>query len=145
MKIEIKNFKDLTTHELYEILRLRSEIFVVEQNCVYQDIDNNDFDAIHFLLKEGSDIVAYLRVLRLTEHNNEISFGRVIVNNKNRGKGYARILVNDVMEFISKEYKDEAILIEAQSYLKKFYGSFGFSCTSEEFLEDGIPHYWMKK
>lgn len=145
MNIEIKKFEELTTFELYEILKLRAEVFVVEQNCIYNDIDNKDIKAFHILIKEDSEIIAYLRVLEIDNNDKEISFGRVLVSQKGRGKGYAKLIVKEAINFINKTWKEKAIAIEAQSYLQKFYESFGFNVTSDEFLEDGIPHIWMEK
>jgi len=144
MKIEIKEFKELTTLELYEILKVREEVFIVEQNCIYNDLDNKDLNAIHITIRENSKILAYLRVLESKHDNHEISFGRVLVTQEGRGKGYAKAIVEEAIDYINKSWNKKVISIEAQSYLKKFYESFGFVVTSDEFLEDGIPHIWMK-
>ncbi|AXX92883.1 GNAT family N-acetyltransferase [Malaciobacter molluscorum LMG 25693] len=143
MEILIKKFNELSNIELYEILRLRIEVFVVEQNCIYNDIDGIDIDSYHLLIKDNSKIVAYLRVYQKSQ--NEVSFGRVLVSNSNRGKGYAKKIIEEVLVFIEKTYKNKTIVIEAQTYLQNFYECFGFVIFSEEFLEDGIPHIMMKK
>jgi len=145
MKIEIKKFEELSTIELYEILKVREEVFIVEQNCIYNDLDNKDLNAIHMIIKEDSQIIAYLRILESHKDKSEISFGRVLVKQEGRGKGYAKLIVKKAIDFIHKNWKEKVIAIEAQSYLQKFYESFAFIVTSDEFLEDGIPHIWMKK
>ncbi|RXJ96193.1 GNAT family N-acetyltransferase [Malaciobacter molluscorum] len=143
MEILIKKFNELSNIELYEILRLRIEVFVVEQNCIYNDIDGIDIDSYHLLIKDNSKIVAYLRVYQKSQ--SEVSFGRVLVSNSNRRKGYAKKIIEEVLVFIEKTYKNKTIVIEAQTYLQNFYEYFGFVIFSEEFLEDGIPHIMMKK
>ena len=143
MKIEIKNFNELTNTEIYNILKIRAEVFVVEQNCVYNDIDDKDLEAIHMFIKEGSNIVAYLRVLK--KYDEKISFGRVLVERNSRKKGYAIELISKALNLINEKWPEKNIIIEAQSYLKKFYESFGFEAIKSEHIEDGIPHYWMEK
>lgn len=143
MKIEIKNFNELTNTEIYNILKIRAEVFVVEQNCVYNDIDDKDVKAIHMFIKEGSNIVAYLRVLKKCDE--KISFGRVLVERNSRKKGYAIELISKALNLINEKWPEKNIIIEAQSYLKKFYESFGFEAIKSEHIEDGIPHYWMEK
>ena len=145
MKIEIKEFKELSTIELYDILKKREEVFIVEQNCIYNDLDNKDLTAFHLMLKEQGEILAYLRILKINENSNEMSFGRVLVHKQARGKGYAKIIVQEAINYISNNLKEKTITIEAQVYLKEFYETFGFLISSDEFLEDGIPHVWMKK
>ncbi|UTJ06251.1 GNAT family N-acetyltransferase [Arcobacter roscoffensis] len=143
MKIEIKNFNELTNTEIYNILKIRAEVFVVEQNCLYNDIDDKDLEAIHMFIKEGSNIVAYLRVLKKCDE--KISFGRVLVERNSRKKGYAIELISKALNLINEKWPEKNIIIEAQSYLKKFYESFSFKAIKSEHLEDGIPHYWMEK
>ena len=143
MKIEIKNFNELTNTEIYNILKIRAEVFVVEQNCVYNDIDDKDLEAIHMFIKEDSNIVAYLRVLEKSDE--KISFGRVFVEKNSRKKGYAIKLISEALKLINKKWPEKNIIIEAQSYLKKFYENFGFKAIKSEHIEDGIPHYWMEK
>ena len=143
MKIEIKKFNELTNTEIYNILKIRAEVFVVEQNCVYNDIDDKDLEAIHMFIKEGSNIVAYLRVLK--KYDEKISFGRVLVERNSRKKGYAIELISKALKLIYEKWPEKNIIIEAQSYLKKFYESFGFEAIKSEHIEDGIPHYWMEK
>lgn len=138
-----KSFSELSIEELYEILKLRSEVFVVEQNCVYNDIDDKDIKSFHIMLKENNEIVAYLRVLQPGLSYNEASLGRVLVKKNNRGKGYAKKLVSEGINCAIKNLKTNKITIGAQEYLKSFYEEFGFKAISEVYLEDGIPHLDM--
>jgi len=142
MEIEIKKFEDLSSLELYEILKMRVEVFIVEQKCVYNDLDNEDKNCFHLIAKDKKEIVSYLRILK--KSNQEISFGRVLVSRNERGKGYAKKIIEEAMSFINKKWKEKTIIIQAQSYLQNFYESFGFVAISDEFLEDAIPHIWMK-
>ena len=141
MKINwvVKKWSALTANEIYFILRLRSEVFVVEQDCVYQDIDGKDQKAKHVLGKKENDIVAYARVFKPGDYFKEASFGRAVVKKSERGKGVGDELVINCLENI----KEKKIKISAQSYLKGFYGKHGFTAKGEEYLEDGIPHTAM--
>ena len=133
-----KTFDELSTQELYQILRLRSEIFVVEQNCVYQDIDNKDQKALHlFGIVEG-EIIAYSRLFKFS------SIGRVVVAEKNRDKNFGHELIDQSILEINRRFNVQNITISAQLYLKKFYEAHGFVATSETYLEDDIPHIEMK-
>lgn len=141
MEIRTKRFEELTTSELYEILRCRSEVFVVEQNCVYQDIDSADKHSTHVFMEHNDRIIAYLRVIDSGIKYHSASIGRVLTVKESRGKNLARILMTEAIR-IAKEISP-AIEIEAQAYLKGFYRSLGFTETSDEFLLDGIPHINM--
>ena len=141
-----KTFQKLTTDELYELLRVRSEVFVVEQNCVYQDMDNDDQKSIHLWLTLGNRIVAQARVCPAGTHIREISIGRVITTE--RGKGYGKQIMLHSIEAAVKHFGATLIDIEAQEYAKGFYESVGFRQSSETFMLDGIPHIkmtWTKK
>ena len=142
MKINIKRFDELTTAELYEILRCRAEVFVVEQKCQYQDIDNLDRLSTHVYIEKDGKILTYLRVIDPGVKFPEASIGRVLGLKEARGQGLARRMMAEAIR-IAKE-KAPAIEIEAQAYLKDFYKSFGFVETSEEFLDAGIPHIAMR-
>lgn len=141
----IKKFQELSNLEVYKILRIRSEVFVVEQECVYQDIDNKDLDAYHcFIEDDQKEIIAYVRLLkRGVSYPDGCSIGRVLVNLSYRRKGYASRLMNTVIDFAIDEFKEDRIVISAQRYLIDFYASFGFIPTGEGYLEDGIPHIKM--
>lgn len=136
-----KKFQELTTDELYELLRVRSEIFVVEQNCVYQDLDYDDQKAMHLWLTVGSKVVALARVCPAGTHMKEISIGRVITTE--RGKGYGKQIMLAAIEAATKHFKATLIEIEAQEYAKGFYERVGFKQTSDTFILDGIPHIKM--
>ncbi|WP_040330403.1 GNAT family N-acetyltransferase [Clostridium ihumii] len=143
MKIVVKRFNDLTNIELYEILKLRNEVFIVEQNCAYQDCDNKDFKSYHILSYDNENIVAYLRVLEKSVSYNEVSIGRVLVKKNYRGKGIARKNMLYAMLFIEDKLKEDRIRISAQQYLLEFYKSLGFKVVSDIYLEDNIPHVEM--
>lgn len=144
LKFKIKPFKELSVVELYSLLQLRSEVFVVEQNCVYQDIDSKDEKAIHVLGYEKDKLVAYSRLFDKGYYFEEASIGRVVVDFEARSKKYGHDLMKISIETIQKEFQTKAITISAQEYLKKFYESHGFVQTSEMYLEDDIPHIQMK-
>ena len=145
LQFKIKRFNKLSTVELYQTLRLRSEVFVVEQNCVYQDVDNKDQKAIHVLGYLGEDLACYCRLFDTGDYFEETSIGRVIVSPKHRDKKLGHELMKVAITTIEKEFKKVAITISAQLYLKTFYESHGFVQTSEMYLEDDIPHIEMKK
>lgn len=136
-----KTFSALNVNELYAILRLRSEVFVVEQLCVYQDIDDKDQNARHCWLEEDGRIVAYLRVYWRNEAERIVQIGRVVT--ADRGKGYGKQLLSLAVDLSYNYYKASGIYIEAQTYAIGFYEKAGFKVSSAEFLEDGIPHVEM--
>ena len=141
MKIIAKRFEELTLDELYAILKNRIDVFVVEQQCPYPEIDGKDKQAWHVMLMEGNEILAYLRVLEAGVSFDHVSIGRVL--STKRRSGYGRILLKEGIRIAFEELKAKEIWIEAQSYAKNFYANEGFKQTSEEFLEDGIPHIRM--
>lgn len=143
MNWKIKKFHELSTKELYNILYLRTEVFIVEQNCAYQDCDYKDHKSYHVFCEENGEILAYLRILEKGVSYDEISIGRVLVNKHNRGKGLAREMMVTAMNFIKDELKEDNIRISAQEYLKDFYKNLGFMEVSEVYLEDNIPHIEM--
>lgn len=143
MNLDIKKFDDLTTREIYEILKVRSEIFVVEQDCVYNDEDGKDLESVHIMIKEGNNIQAYLRVIKPGISYDNPSIGRVLVVDEERGKGLAKKIVQAGIDYIINNWGEKKITIAAQDYLRKFYGSMGFEVVSEVYLEDGIPHVDM--
>lgn len=136
---EVKEWTELSPNEVENIFSLRSEVFVVEQDCVYQDIDGKDQKANHVLGKKNNEIVAYARIFKPGEYFKEASFGRAVVKKTERGKGVGDELVINCLENIT----EEEIKISAQSYLKDFYGKHGFVAKGQEYLEDGIPHTAM--
>lgn len=138
-----KNFNELTVKELYEILKLRSEVFVVEQKCIYNDIDGKDITSIHLMIKENGEIKAYLRILQPGVSYDDASLGRVLVSKDARGKGYAKIIVQKGIDYVLNNLNNTNITIGAQEYLKDFYSKFGFKAISDVYDDDGIPHLDM--
>lgn len=143
MNLEIKKFDDLTGREVYEILRVRSEVFVVEQDCVYNDEDGKDLESVHITIKENDKIQAYLRVIKPGISYDDASIGRVLVTCQARGRGLARKIVQAGMDYIINNWGEKKISIGAQDYLKNFYESLGFEAVSKVYSEDGIPHVDM--
>ncbi len=136
---EIKEWSELSTKEVENVFSLRSEVFVVEQDCVYQDIDGKDQKAKHVLGIKNNEIIAYARIFKSGDYFKEASFGRAVVKKSERGKGIGdELVVNSI-----KNIPDSLIKISAQSYLKGFYGKHGFVAKGKEYLEDGIPHTAM--
>ncbi|OYX28089.1 MAG: GNAT family N-acetyltransferase [Flavobacteriales bacterium 32-35-8] len=143
LKIIIKPFSELSTQELYAILQLRSEVFVVEQDCVYQDIDGKDQKAVHVLGFKNDNIVAYTRIFKPGDYFVEASIGRVVVAKAERQHKYGYDIMNASIDYIKNKFKQSVIKISAQAYLKKFYNNLGFKEIGEEYLEDDIPHVAM--
>ena len=134
----IKKFDRLTPREVYEILKIRTAVFVVEQNCSYQEVDGTDYESLHVWLEENDEIVAYLRIFEKDSENGTVQIGRVL--SKRRGEGLGAKVMEHGIEAAQLEMGAKAIFIEAQTYALDFYKKFGFEPCGEEFLEDGIPH-----
>lgn len=144
LTITVKPFHEFTIDELYDVLQLRSEVFVVEQDCVYQDIDGKDRKALHVIgTDENKKVVAYTRPFNAGDYFEKASIGRVVVSESARAFGYGHEIIKASMAAIKEEYQTEKIKISAQTYLRKFYNSHGFAQIGEEYLEDGIPHITM--
>jgi len=144
MKWIAKSFDALSNYQLYQILKLRSKIFVVEQNCIYQDLDDKDQKAIHFFFEKESKIIAYTRLFKPGDYYDEAAIGRVAVCKTNRGIGLGHKLIEQsIIKTRTLFGKNIPIKIGAQTYLKPFYEKHGFKKISEEYLEDGIPHIYM--
>ncbi len=143
MNYNIKKFSELENNELYKILELRCEVFVVEQNCAYNDVDNKDQDAYHLLLEDNKKIIAGLRILKKGVSYDQISIGRVVVSKTHRGLGIAKEMMLKAIEFIENDLNEKEIKISAQAYLIEFYKSIGFVEVSQVYLEDDIPHIDM--
>ena len=141
MTLHKKLFSELTTEELYELLRIRSEVFVVEQNCVYQDMDGDDQASVHLWLTDQDRVVALCRVCPAGTHMTEVSIGRVITTE--RGKGYGKRIMLAGIEAAREHFDATTIEIEAQEYAKGFYEQVGFRQSSDPFILDGIPHIKM--
>jgi ElaA protein len=140
-----KSFKELTTQELYNLLQLRSEVFVVEQDCVYQDIDGKDEKALHILGYVDDKLVAYTRIFKPGAYFEEASIGRVVVKESKRKFKHGYTIMNASIAAIKLYYNTSDIRISAQTYLKQFYNNLDFKEVGEEYLEDGIPHINMIK
>jgi ElaA protein len=140
-----KNFNELTPEELYAVLQLRNEVFVVEQNCVYQDLDNKDQVALHLMGWDEKKLVAYSRLLPPGASYPETSIGRVVTSPSARRKGLGKDLMQRSLYEVKRLFGDGPIKLGAQLYLKDFYTSLGFTQTSEIYLEDGIQHIEMVK
>lgn len=143
MEIEIKTFEELTKTELYDLLQLRNEVFVVEQDCVYQDVDGKDERALHILGMEEGKLVAYARCFERGDYFDEASIGRVLVRENYRKLGYGHEITKASIQAIKTKYKADKIKISAQTYLVIFYESHGFKTVGDRYLEDGIPHIAM--
>ncbi|MEP5255997.1 MAG: GNAT family N-acetyltransferase [Winogradskyella arenosi] len=143
LAIKIKTFDELSTQELYELLQLRSEVFVVEQDCVYQDIDGKDQKALHILGYSEGELVAYTRIFDAGYYFKESSIGRVIVRSKARKLNYGYAIMEASIAAIKSHYNTTSIRISAQCYLIAFYTNLGFVAVGEDYLEDGIPHINM--
>ncbi|MGL6106922.1 GNAT family N-acetyltransferase [Romboutsia sp.] len=143
MDWKLKKFKELELEEIYKILELRNEVFVVEQECAYQDCDGKDENSYHLFSEDNGKVVAYLRILEKGVSYDEIAIGRVCIRRDYRGKGISREMMLKAIEFIENSLNENEIKIQAQSYLLDFYKSLGFEAISDEYLEDNIPHIDM--
>ena len=141
MELFVRRFDELDIHDLYEIMKLRCDVFIVEQECHYEDIDGRDINAIHVYLKDNNEIVGYLRILDKGVVFKEVSIGRVIA--KRRRVGIGSELLKAGLKAAKKYYNADKIKIEAQVYAKSFYERVGFKVCGAEFLEDDIPHVPM--
>ena len=142
MNINIKLFDELTSDELYRILELRARVFVVEQNCAYNDMDFADQSACHVFFTNGTELMAYLRIIPLKDEKNAVKIGRVVCSKRRTGLGTE--LLKEGINAARTVFNAKKIIIHAQSYVKDFYARQGFVQTSEEFLEVGIPHVGME-
>ncbi|WP_125763816.1 GNAT family N-acetyltransferase [Companilactobacillus hulinensis] len=138
----VKRFSELTIKELFDLMYLRVETFVVEQERVYQEVDDNDLDAIHVFKYDGDKIVAYARIFK---ENGHITFGRVVADKNHRGTGLGAELIDEVLKIIEQIYPQQEIVIEAQTYVESFYKKFGFQSIGNAFLFNHTPHIKMIK
>lgn len=144
-EFKIKRFNELSLQELYQMLQLRSEVFVVEQNCVYQDIDGKDEKALHLLGSHDGKVILYCRLFAPGYYFENASIGRVVICTAYRDKKWGHLLLQQAIEGIKESYNTGTITISAQLYLKKFYENHGFIQQGETYLEDGIPHIQMTR
>lgn len=143
MKWTLKPFDSLTPKELYNILQLRNEVFIVEQNCPYQDLDNKDLYAYHLMGEKENKLIAYSRLLAPGISYSESSIGRVVSSPSERKTGMGKKLMTESIHQIRNLFQTDTIRIGAQMYLKKFYETFDFIQEGEPYLEDNIPHIIM--
>lgn len=143
MKYSIKKFDELTNNELYEILRLRNEVFIIEQNCLYQDLDLKDKGSYHLFVEKNDTIIAYLRIIPKGISYKEVSIGRVVTKLEYRNQGIAKEMLKKAIEFIKLELNEQKVRISAQVYAEKLYKSVGFKQISNIYLEDNIKHIEM--
>jgi len=143
LDFQIKSYQELTKEELYNLLQLRSEVFVVEQDCIYQDIDGKDQKALHVLGYKNNQIIAYTRLFDSGDYFDTPSIGRVVVKQAERKFKFGHELMKVSINAIKDNYQDKVITISAQLYLQKFYESHGFIVVGEQYLEDDIPHIRM--
>jgi len=145
IKTVVKEFNQLTARELYFALQLRSEVFVVEQNCVYQDLDGKDFKALHIMGFKNDELVAYTRIFRPNDYFEEASIGRVVVKENHRKYNYGADIMMASIQAIKEHFNQTKIILSAQTYLIRFYNDLGFYEVGETYLEDDIPHIKMVK
>jgi ElaA protein len=143
MEIKVKLFYELNLEELYTLLQLRNAVFVVEQDCVYQDVDGKDQKALHVLGFDKSKLVAYTRIFKPGDYFSYASIGRVVVHQDARKKGLGEEIMKASIKAIEKAYSPTQIVVSAQTYLTRFYEALGFKQEGEGYLEDGIPHIKM--
>lgn len=146
MKIILKKFEELSGKEVYEIGKLRSEVFVVEQTCPYLDLDGKDYQCLHlyFYDEEQEEIICYCRVIPKGLSYPTASIGRVLTNKKYRGKSYARKMMEEAIKIVKENLGESVITLGGQNYLREFYSSLGFVAISDVYDEDGIPHVDMR-
>lgn len=140
---KVKTYQELSKDELYALLQLRAEVFVVEQDCVYQDLDGKDQKALHILGFKGDSLVAYTRIFSPGLYFKEASIGRVVVQEKERSHKYGFDLMKRSIQAVEEHFNTTTIKLSAQTHLKKFYNNLGFQEAGEGYLEDGIPHIGM--
>ena len=143
MKIVVKRFNELSVEEIYQILKVRADVFIIEQKCIYKDIDGKDEKAMHVMGKNNNEIIAYTRILDSGDCYDFPSISRVVVKKKNRGEERGKEIMKETIKYIVEELKQKTIVLAAQKYLEKFYRELGFIGEGEEYLEDEIPHQKM--
>lgn len=142
MKLLIRRLNELSSKALYKIIKLRIDVFVVEQACPYEECDNKDLESVHIYLEDKEDLVAYLRVLPPGVSYEESSIGRVLVNKRYRDEGFGRQIMTEGINYCKNNFQGD-IKISGQAYLENFYMSLGFKTVSDVYLEDNIPHIDM--
>ncbi len=141
---QIKHYNDLNINEFHDIIALRIEVFVIEQNCPYQDLDGKDKKCYHLICRDGKGkITATARILPPGLSYQDVSIGRIVTAASVRGQGVGHELVHNSLQFVKEEFGTVPVVISAQSHLTTFYNQHGFNTTGKEYLEDGIPHTEM--
>jgi ElaA protein len=140
---DLKGLDEFSARELYDLMRMRVDVFVVEQNCPYPELDGKDIDALHLRLLDGGELLASARVLKPHSAQDPSKIGRVVVSPAHRGKRLGGALMSEAIAACERLFPANPIALSAQAHLRRFYESFGFIGTSEEYLEDGIPHIDM--
>jgi ElaA protein len=141
--VDARRLDELSAVELYVLLKMRVDVFVVEQNCPYPELDGKDADALHLRLLQAGELIAAARIFAPTDKDAPAKIGRVVVSPDHRGKRLGDAVMREAISVCEERYPQAPIYLSAQSHLSRFYGSFGFEPTSEEYLEDGIPHVDM--
>jgi ElaA protein len=141
---EFKHFNELSNPELYDLLQLRAEIFVVEQTCIYNDLDGLDKEATHLIVKNDDEIIATSRLLKPGTRFPDFSIGRVVVKKAQRGKQLGEKMMKKAIQFMLAEWGAKTIKVSAQKYLERFYSDLGFEIFTGDYLEDGISHVGMR-
>ncbi|RLA03873.1 MAG: GNAT family N-acetyltransferase [Gammaproteobacteria bacterium] len=137
-------FQDLSNDQLYQLLKLRQDVFILEQQCFYPDMDDLDSDCIHLLGYQNNELVAYLRLIPAEFHDSgNIALGRIIAKSTQRGSGLGKAMMTEAMDYLQKHFPEQDVQMSAQDHLQKFYNNFGFSSVAEAYDEDGIPHIMM--
>lgn len=140
-KIQIKKFNQLSLKQLYQLLKLRYDVFIFEQQSIFDEFDNIDFDAIHFFIEDNSEIIAYSR---LYNKDGAAVLGRIVVKKEYRNLKLGKLIINESIKFIEQQWTSERIKLSAQIQLKKYYESFGFKKVSDEYDDCGIMHIDME-
>lgn len=143
MNFKIKSFNEITKFELYEILKLRASVFIVEQGSIYNDLDGLDYNCYHAFVENENSIIAYLRIFDRGVNFEEVSFGRVVTSTQRRNEGLGKFIVEKSIDFVHDVMKENIIRIKAQSYATPFYEKIGFVKEGNEYIKDKLPHFNM--
>jgi ElaA protein len=141
--VDVRRMEEFSAHALFMLMKMRVDVFVVEQKCPYPELDNKDVDALHLRLLNGDELIASARILSPVHSTDPVKIGRVVVSPAHRGKRLGDALMREAIAVCEQQFSASPIALSAQSHLQFFYQSFGFTPTSAEYLEDGIPHIDM--
>ncbi len=143
MHLEFRAFSKLSSTHIYDVLRLRQQVFVIEQNCIYDDIDNSDQKALHLLLYDKNELAGYLRIFEPGVKFKDTTIGRIVVSKKFRGRDIGKKIINHGIELAFQQFPSSSIRIEAQNALSNYYSKYGFISEGEVYVVDGIDHIQM--